>query len=219
MSDDTTMSDDTLRRVIDFNFFPSLEMDDSWWESDWLATPLVARVRIVKAAHRKLSDFILESYRMKRENYFDFGSYERQAALLSSVDLKTLLYKIGLVIESNTIASVIEKKAQQAIKKSLGETDYLYALKNRISMDYSRVPNKVLLSVKQKRDTTDFKSYVHQSGLRCLLGLLDDMPRGFIQRLLFKLPKPWSEISRGNKDDYGAIRTYLPRLLKEINAV
>ena len=213
----TTMSDDTLRRVIDFNFFPSLEMDDSWWESDWLATPLIAGIKNVKAAHRKLSDFILESYQMKRENYFDFGSYERQAALLSSVDLKALLYKIGLVIESNTIANVIERKAQQAIKKSLGEADYLYALKNRISIDYPRASNKVLPAVEQSGNGTDFKNYIHQSGLRCLLGLLDNMPQGFIQRLLFKLPKSWSDISRGNEDDYQAIRTYLPRLLKEVN--
>ncbi len=213
----TTMSDDTLRRVIDFNFFPSLEMDDSWWESNWLATPLIARIKNVKAAHRQLSDFILESYQMERENYFDFGSHEQKAALLSSVDLKALLYKIGLVMESDTIANVIERKAQQAIKKSLGEADYLYALKNRISIDYPRASNKVLPAVEQTGGGTDFNNYIHQSGLRCLLGLLDNMPQGFIQRLLFKLPKSWSEISRGNEDDYQVIRTYLPRLLKEIN--
>ena len=213
----TTMSDETLRRVIDFNFFPSLEMDDSWWESNWLATPLIARIKNVKAAHRKLSDFILESYQMKRENYFDFKNYERQAALLSSVDLKALLYKMGLVIESNTIASVIERKAQQAIKKSLGEADYLYALKNKMSIDYLRASNQVLPVVEQASGGVNFKNYIHQSGLRCLLSLLDDMPQGFIQRLLFKLPKSWSEILCEDKDEYQAIRAHLPRLLKEIN--
>ena len=217
MSSETIMSDDTLRRVIDFNFFPSLEMDDSWWESSWLASPLIARIRNVRAAHRKLSDFIMEHYQMKQESYFDFGSYERQAALLRSVELKALLYRIGLVIESNTIASIIEKKAQQAVKKSLGEVDYLYALKNRMSIDHLRASNQILPAFEQTNSGGDFKNYIHQSGLRCLLSLLDDMPQGFIQRLLFKLPKPWSELSPENKDDYQAIRTYLPRLLKEVN--
>ena len=95
MSVDTVMSGKVLRRVIDFNFFPSLEMDDSWWEPEWLPISLLTQVRSVKAAHRKLSDFILERYRIKHENYFDFGNYERRAALLSGIDLKALLYTDG----------------------------------------------------------------------------------------------------------------------------
>ena len=216
MSVDAVMSGKMLHRVIDFNFFPSLEMDDSWWESEWLTVSLLTRVRSVKAAHRKLSDFILERYRIERENYFDFRSYERQAALLSVIDLKALLYTIGLIIESKTIAGVIEKEAQRTIKESLGEADYLYALKNRISINYPHAGDKAPFSIEQMRDAADFRTYVYQSGLRCLLALLDDMPQGFIQRILFKLPKTWSAISHGDKNDCRAIRTHLPRLFKEI---
>ena len=216
MSVDTVMSGEMLRRVIDFNFFPSLEMDDSWWEPEWLTVSLLTRVRSVKATHRKLSDFILERYRIKHENHFDFGSYERQAALLNGIDLRALLYTMGLIIESKTIAGVIEKEAQRTIKESLGEADYLYALKNRMSINYRHAGDRVPFSVEQMRGATDFKTYVCQSGLRCLLALLDDMPQGFIQRILFKLPKTWSAISHDKQNDYQAIRAYLPHLFKEI---
>ena len=213
MIDAVAMPSDTLRRVIDFNFFPSLEMDNSWWEADWLPTPLFDKIRSVKAAHRKLSDFILAHYQIKHENYFDFESYERQAALLCSADLKALLYKIGLIIESGTIASAIEKEAQQVVKKSLGEADYLYALKNNIAMSSRHTENNGSFSAQKVSDIKDFKSYVYQSGLRCLLGLLNDMPQGFIQRILFKLPKAWSATSFENKADYRIIKGYLPQLL------
>ena len=216
MSEDAVIPDKILCRMIDFNFFPSLEMDDSWWESDWLATPLFARIRNIKATRRKLSDFILESYRLEHENYFDFESYERQAALLSRADLKSLLYAMGLIIESDTIASAIEKETQQAIKRSLGEADYLYALKNRMSMNRTQSKHKIPLADKKVRDAADFKDCIYQSGLRCLLSLLDDMPQGFIQRILFKLPKAWGTAPSGNKDDYRAIRTCLPRLFKDL---
>ena len=216
MSVDTTMSGKLLRRVIDFNFFPSLEMDDSWWELEWLNVSLLTRLKSIKAAHRSLSDFILESYSMKHENYFDFGSHERQAALLNAIDLKALLYTMGLIIESKTIAGVIEREAQRTIKEALGEADYLYALKNRISINYPCADDRVPFSFEQMSGTADFRTYVYQSGLRCLLALLDDMPQGFIQRILFKLPKTWSTISGDSKNDYQAIRTYLPRLFEEI---
>ena len=212
MIDTVATPGDTLRRVIDFNFFPSLEMDNSWWEADWLPTPLFDRVRSIKATHRKLSDFILERYQIKHEIYFDFENYEQKAALLSSTDLKALLYKIGLIIESGTIAGAIEKKAQQAIKKSLGEADYLYALKNNIAMSSPRTANNGSVPAQKISDIKDFKSYVYQSGLRCLLGLLSDMPQGFIQRILFKLPKPWGATSFENKADYQVIKRHLPHL-------
>ena len=218
MNEEFATSHRTLRRIVDFNFFPISEMDDSWWQSDWLAPSLFNRLRKSKAVRGKLSDFILESYQLRRENYFDFTSSEKQAALLNSAELKALLYVIGLIVESDTIANAIEKKAQSIIKESLGEADYLYALKNRISIGRSQTKGKITLAGNKAQDFKDFKSRVYQSGLRCLLNLLDDMPQDFIQRILFKLPKAWSAAipSSDNKDDYQEIKACLPRLFKEL---
>ncbi|MXX99182.1 MAG: hypothetical protein F4Y58_04650 [Gammaproteobacteria bacterium] len=217
MSDAAATSDYALHRIIDFNFYPIAEMDDSWWQSDYLAKPLFVKLRNIKAARRKLSDFILESYQLKDEIYFDFASHEKQVALLSSDDLKSLLYSMGLILEADTIAHTIEREAQQAIKKAIGETNYLYALKNRISIQHPRTNGNIATTYEKVCDFADFKNHLYRSGLRCLLSLLNDMPQGFIQRILFKLPKAWSAVSPSHdKDDYREIKTCLPRLFKEL---
>ena len=218
MNNDTTMPNHSLRRIIDFNFYPILGMDDSWWDAEWLPIPLFKQLRKNKVARRKLSDFILRNYQLESKSYFDFSSPEKQAALLSSADLKALLYKIGLIVESDTIANAIQKQAQQAIRKSLGEADYLYALKNRISMHHLRVYPKATSAEQQTPNFANFKSQLYQSGLRCLISLLADTPSGFVRRILLKLPKNWGDeipLSE-NKDEYSEIRTCLPRLLKEL---
>lgn len=217
MNEGATISDPSVREIINFNFYPSLEIDDSWWTSDYLAISLFARLRKVKATHRKLSDFILARYQLGNKNYFEFTSYEKRAALLASGDLKALLYRIGLLIESTAIAGVIQRQTQQTIKKSLGEADYLYALKNRTAIRCLRGSNKIVPTAERKRDFSNFKRGIYQSGLRCLLALLNDMPQDFIQRILFKLPKEWSESTgAGDKDDYKKIKTCLPHLFKEL---
>lgn len=217
MNKDIAVADYDLGRVIDFNFFPILEMDESWWQPEWLPHPIFNRLVKNDAARHKLCDFILEKYQLKHENYFDFSSYEKQVALLGRVELKALLYAIGLITEADTIAHAIEREAQQAIKQSLGSADYLYALKNRTSIHHSQSGDETTHTDKKTRDYTNFKARVHQSGLRCLLTLLNDMPQGFIQRILFKLPKAWSALSwSDDKADYGEIRTCLPRLFKEL---
>ena len=216
MNGNFAISHHTLRRIVDFNFFPASEMDDSWWQSDWLAASLFNRLRKSKATQNKLSDFILESYQLRHENYFDFTSHEKKAALLSGTELKALLYAIGLIVESDTIANAIERDAQQTIKESLGEADYLYALKNRISISRPPAKDKITLTSNKTQDFKDFKTLIYQSGLHCLLSLLNDMPQGFIQRILFKLPKAWSTAIplSDNKNDYQEIKAYLPSLFK-----
>ena len=219
MSDDarTPIPVASLRGILDFNFYPVVEMDDSWWQSEWLAIPLFNRIKNIKAARRKLSIFILENYELEHESYFDFTSYEKQVALLKSADLKALLYSMGLIVESEAIAAVIQRETQHAIRKALGETDYLYALKNRRSIDRTQLQGATTSIQKHAHDATDFKNYIYQSGLGCLLSLLENMPQGFIQRILFKLPKAWHTppiVSEGK--DYREIRACLPRLFKEL---
>ena len=209
-----------LRRVIEFNFFPISEMNESWWQSDWLAVPLFRQLTETKAAWPKLSDFLLESYQLKGEIYYDFATREKQAALLSSTDLKALIYLMGLIVESDTIANAIEKETQRAIRQSLGEADYIYALKNKVSMCRPQTGYRTTVDDKEEHHFTDFKNRVYQSGLRCLLNLLGDVPQSFIQRILFKLPKAWSALSlANNKDDYHEIRTCLPHLFKELKVL
>jgi len=206
----------SMQRVIDFNFFPAKEMDESWWDSDWLATSLFLRLRQIKAAQRKLSQFILQRYQLIQSPYFDFSNPPRQVALLGSADLKAVLYALGLIIEADTIANAIQREAQQAIKQSLGEADYLYALKNRMLLLPIQSKERIMLTDKRAQRFVNFKHRIYQSGLRCLLSLLDDAPPGFVQRLLFKLPRAWSVIPQlGSKNDYQALAAYLPRLLRE----
>jgi len=206
----------SMQRVIDFNFFPAKEMDESWWDSDWLATSLFLRLRPIKGAQRKLSQFILHRYQLSQSPCFDFSNPERQVALLGSADLKAVLYALGLMIESDTIANAIEREAQQAIKQSLGIADYFYALKNRMALVPIPSKERIMLTDKRAHHFVNFKHRIYQSGLRCLLSLLDDAPPGFVQRLLFKLPRAWSVLPQlGNKSDYQALAAYLPRLLRE----
>ena len=207
----------SLRGILDFNFSPVVEMDDSWWQPEWLAVPLFNRLKGIKAARRKLSIFILESYELEHESYFDFTSYEKRAALLKSADLKALLYSMGLIVQSEAIAAVIQRETQHAIRKALGETDYLYALKNKRSIDRTQFQSAATDIQKHAHDAASFKDYIHQSGLYCLLSLLENMPQGFIQRILFKLPKAWHIPSLvGGKKDCREIKACLPRLFKEL---
>ena len=216
MNTDIALTCHDLCRIIDFNFFPIVEMDDSWWPQQHLTPSTFKRLIKTKVARRQLSDFILRSYQLKHEVYYNFSTPEKQAVLLSSRDLKALLYSLGLMIESDTIAYAIERETQRAIKQSLGEVDYLYALKNRISMQHSQSSQKMMPATNKTCDFSNFKHWVYQSGLRCLLSLLDDMPPGFIQRVLFKLPKSWNTSSvTSSRDDYHYMRTYLAQLLKE----
>ncbi|MBC6413693.1 MAG: SctK family type III secretion system sorting platform protein [Chromatiales bacterium] len=216
MKTDAVIPNYNLHRIIDFNFSPVSEMDDSWWPQEHVTVALFKQLKKISAARRKLSDFILTRYQLKKEVYSDFSTPEKRIALLSSADLKALLYSLGLMIESDTIADVIEKEAQQAIKQSLGEEDYLYALKNRMVMRRLHRSDKMTTRNNKTYNYSDFRQQVYQSGLHCLLSLLDGMPKGFIQRILFKLPKTWdASLSNGSKDDYHYMSTHLPRLFKE----
>ena len=217
MNMNVVVANHQYHRIIEFNFFPASDLDDSWWPSEYLPATMFKRLIKINTVRRRLSDFILQSYQLDNEVYSDFSTAEKQAALLSSADLKVLLYLMGLMIESDTIANVIERDAQHAIKQSLGAEDYLYILKNRISMGSRQSATKTVSANRTAYDFSDFKRRAYQDGLQCLLSLLDDMPQGFIQRVLFKLPKTWSASSvTTDKDRYRDIRNYLPRLFKEL---
>ena len=211
---DTHLALPLLKRIIQFNFFPSEYMDESWWNTEWSDVSLYAKLKKSPRARRKLSEFIIKAYHLESEGYFNFSSAAQKVALLDNPNLKRLLVLMGLIVESDTIAAVIQREAQQAIKQSLGEEDYLFALKNRFRFSAS-VSNKQ--AVKSEHDFGDYKTTVCKSGTQCLADLLQDASQGFIQRVLFKLPKTWSgwypTPATGN---YPQIATCLPSLFREV---
>ena len=210
----THLSIPLLQRIIQFNFFPSEYMDESWWDTKWSAVSLYTKLKENRQARQKLSEFIIEAYHLESEGYFDFSSATKKVALLDSSNLKRLLILMGLIVESDTIAAVIQRNPQQTIKQSLGEEDYLFALKNRFRFSTSGSNEQAANS---EHEFSDYKATVCKSGVHCLADLLQDASSGFIQRVLFKLPKAWSDwYPTSAAGNYQQIATYLPSLFKEV---
>lgn len=190
-------------------------MDQSWWNTDWLPISLYTKLKESNRVHHKLSDFILKAYQLEDEGYFDFGTATKRIALLDNTALKRLVFLMGLIVESNTIASAIQRKRQQAIKQVLGEADYLFALKNRFRFNTTTPSRSVVAD--QTQDFDNFKDTIYQSGLYCLANLLQDVPQGFVKRVLLKLPKAWStRYPTTISGNYSQMKARLSSLFKEI---
>ena len=91
---------------------------------------------------------------------------------------------MGTALNAPKIARIIERDKLLSVKKEIGESAYLFALK--------RAPfliGPVEFSFVDDRLPQNFRSNVIAYGMKCLEACFSGQPNALIKRVLFKLPK------------------------------
>ena len=204
--------------LLQFNFLPTGYMDISWWQADWLPTELLAATQTSDRANVYLSQFLLNQFELDQDFDFDFSIEKKHLALLGSDQLRRLVYLDGLILQSDHIAHVIRSQDRQVLKDAVGEADYFFTIKRgKLLLD------EVAIEPEKPDTTTDLsalKQNCYRLGIGSLATAMSDMPKAFIQRLQFKLPKSiveeyWQTSGQNSGQDSAAHTHFLLRLSKE----
>lgn len=177
-----------LQRILEFNLLPARYAHQSWLtDFDWLARhpELLTQTKVM----RYLSMQILQQWDLQQKYWLDFNTPPTPVALLDRDKLLELVRYLGLALCHRYVQHSIERQRIQALKTSLGDAAYFFALR--------RAP---LLGLAQLADvpaqTLTVEQFVQQAdhtGLRCLAtSLQQQQDPALQQRLLFKLPKQWA---------------------------
>ncbi len=186
------MPPDRLRELLQFNFLPTLDIDDSWWQPEWLAGASSSPLDFPGRAHFHLSRFFLEQIGLADQFDFDFSPLEKRIALLSSQRLKRLVYLVGLTLQSQRIAHAIRGSDRQAIKKSIGEEDYFFVTKRGVTLlKEAGVQSPPVASGDDRFD--DLNERCYRVGMGSLATVMQSFPTAFIRRLQLKLPRDMVE--------------------------
>lgn len=135
-------------------------------------------------AEKILSGIILEKAGLTGLYHWDFDQRHHRLALIDGAGLARLLRLAGLAVNSDQIIRVIRKKSLLDLKKSIGVTAYLFALKKAPFL----IGRKTFSFVRMQRDFSVFNEYSTECGAKCLGACLSGAPRAMTLRLGLKLP-------------------------------
>lgn len=174
--------DPLLPAMIEFNLRPARYIHRSWIDH-LIDAPLLLKLKAVPRAEKRLSSLILAEFNLHQDPIYDFEQHHRRAALLDTDALTRLVYLTGIALNAADIARVIEKKPLLALRNTIGEPAYLFALK--------KAPFLLgQLDPKFKRDgDQDYRSHAMNCGILCLQACYREEPAGLLRRLYFKFPK------------------------------
>ena len=177
-----------FHELLRFNFLPTLDIDSSWWQAEWLPDPASDVTRFPGCSQFYLSRFFLQRVDLANQFDFDFSVDEKQIALLPGKQLKRLVYLAGLTLQSRRIARVIRKNDRQAIKNAIGEEDYLFATRRGVRLlEEARFPS--VPSVNEYDDFDALAESCQQAGIGSLATAMSRFSPALIRRLQFKLPR------------------------------
>ncbi len=206
-----------FRELLQFNFLPTQDIDDSWWRSEWLAGTLLNPKQFPACAQFHLSRFFLRKRGLADQFDFDFSADEKQIALLPGKRLKRLVYLAGLTLQSQRIAHVIRGSDRQAIKSSVSEEDYFFAIKRgAFLLKEARFESTAPFDKGERFDRLNEDCY--RLGVNNLATVMRKFSPAFVGRLQSKLPKTMVEdYWQAADSDCDAHTRLLLRLTKEID--
>lgn len=164
-----------------FNIHPAAYAHPSWFAE---IEPNLLRCLVnTRRGISRLSAMLLKQYDLDGDTCYDFEYPWWRFALLPADVLSKLTRYCGLVSLHRQIASFVDKRALRRIKESLGEQDYVFAVK--------RVP--LLAGRKHGADLRwngrfDIGRLARQYGRAYFFSHFSGAPRAITGRLAFKFP-------------------------------
>ena len=210
---------DRLRELLQFNFLPTLDIDNSWWQPEWLADVSSDPLNFPDCAQFHLSRFFLKQINLTDQFDFDFSSHEKWVALLPGKRLKRLVHLVGLTLHSQRIALAIRSSDRQVIKKAIGEEDYFFATKRGVLLlKEARFQSLPFASGRDGFD--DLNEECYRAGIGNLATVTQEFSAAFVRRLQLKFPRDRVEnYWRACDSDRDAHVHCLLKLEREMNQV
>lgn len=166
-----------------FNIHPAAYAHPSWLEA-FLPPQLFRCLGNTRRGISRLSTILLREQDLDKDTCYDFEYPWWRFALLPADVLSKLTLYCGLVSLHRQIASLVDKGALRRVKESLGEQDYVFAVK--------RAP----LLVGQKHGAHlrwnghfDIARLARQYGTAYFFSHFSEAPRAITGRLAFKFPR------------------------------
>ena len=175
--------DKLLPYLYEFNFSPVQYIHPSWLES-FIKPVLFERLRKSCRARKRLSALILRRFNLQQEYCFDFEDQARRLALLDRDSLGRLIYVAGIALNAEGIAKTIERQSLLALKESIGEDAYWFALKKAPFL-----LGRTSLPLPERHDGESWHDYALRCGAKALESCVSGEPPALTKRVQLKLPR------------------------------
>jgi hypothetical protein len=169
--------------VHQFNAQPALYAHPSWFEG-LVPQHLLNVLRTRRRSVRRLSTLLLDRHCLADEVCYDFQSRQWRLALLPVQVVQKLALYGGLAFQHRRICATVDKATLAAIKGSIGEQAYAFAVKRAPLMFR---PGG---AVNRRWDGRgDFGRFCRDIGAVCFLTHFYAAPRAVAERLAFKFSR------------------------------
>ncbi len=195
-------------RIVEFNARPSRTLHESWLSR----VPHAEVFRSLGASPRaeaRFSRHILASLGGEDGFFLDFEPASRRMALLDGPGLLALVRYAGLALNGREIGRIIGREAVAAVKREIGEAQYLFALKKGPFLAGGFREERP-----EPEGPGGLPGRLDASGLSALRAVFSGEPAPLARRLSWKLPVEWSPgFSESPARDKDALAGLMQRIL------
>ncbi len=173
--------------VARFNFLPASYTHSNWFARLPNAAETAACIDCERSVH-SLSDYLLDAFELRGHYFFAFDEALQRLVLRDASALRELCYFAGLTLNAKRIQHAIAREEVHAIRQSLGDEAYTFALKRAPFISTE-------LEIDSPEDTRqDFmgsaSAVVERAGRACLALAIGGMPAALTKRVELKLTAP-----------------------------